>query len=216
MSLLSRVTVHDGNFSLAEFAPLYARLGTGPNGPTDIRVPQRTSCLLRRLITGTYLLRRVNPLPESTWPVRAPQRIVVVHLKGERLAVRMRSLAFFEEGLRLSTILNLQIPWMSFESPLITCLTGTGRVGIRIDGPVDCIACDEQSAPARVNLLRLAAWSNDTVMGVEVEPGYANTVLCAPAAALIKRGQLAVAGRDDDETTGTLGFMFRLSRLVVP
>ena len=216
MTLLARTTVHGESFSIGDFAPIYARLGYGPNAAADYRVPQRTSCLVRRLLTRMYVLNRFRPRSDAQWPVRAPERIAVVELRGERLCLRMRQLVFFEESLQLSTIVNAQVPWVSFESPLITCLSGTGRVGLRIDGAPDCIAHAGDGAAPHVNLLRLAAWSADTRFGIAVEPGYANTVLVAPAAAVVRSSALVVAGRDDGDTVGVSGLLHRVARLIVP
>lgn len=217
MTLLERTTVHAESFPIGGFAPIYARLGYGPNAAADYRVPQRTSCLVRRLLTRMYVLNRFRPRADAQWPVRAPERIAVVELRGERVCVRMRNLVFFEESLRLSTIFNAQVPWVSFESPLITCLSGTGRIGLRIDGAPDCIAhAGGGRAAPHVNLLRLAAWSADTRFGIAVEPGYANTVLVAPAAAVVRSSALVVAGRDDGDTVGVSGLLHRVARLIVP
>ena len=157
MSLLERTTVHADSFPIESFSPLYARIGAGPNAAADFRVPHRTSCVVRRLLTGMYVLNRLRPSPQMIWPVKAPEHIAVVELRGERICFRMRNLAFFEQGLQFSTIVNAQIPWLSFESPLVTCLTGNGRVGIRIDGAPDCVAASPSARARHVNLLRLAA-----------------------------------------------------------
>lgn len=216
MNLLERTRVHSDSFSIEGFAPLYARVGRGPNGPGNFRIPQRTSCPIRRLLTRMYVLNRVQPRTGMKWPIRAPERIAVVELTNERLCFRMRNLAFFERTLRLSTILNAQIPWMPFESPLITCLSGSGRVAICIDGEPDCIATDASSPATQVNFDRLAAWSSDTRFGISVEAGYANAILVAPAAAVVRSSSLVLAGRDDDESVGAAGLLQRVLRLVVP
>ena len=216
MNLLERTTVHADSFPLESFSPLYARTGAGPNAAGNFRVPQRTSCCFRRLLTGTYVLNRLRPSPQMIWPVKAPERIAVVELRGERICFRMRNLAFFEQGLQFSTIVNAQIPWLSFESPLVTCLTGNGRVGIRINGAPDCVAASTSARAPHVNLLRLAAWSADTRLGVAVEPGYENTVLVAPATADVRSSSLVIAGRDDEETVGAAGLLWRIGRLITP
>ena len=181
MSLLQRTAVHAESFAIDSPAPLYARIGSGPHAAADFRIPQRSSCLVRRLLTRMYVLNRLRPNADMTWPIRAPERIAIVELRNERLCFRMRNLVFFEQGLRLSTIVNVQMPWLSFESPLVTCLSGSGRVGIRIDGQPDCLQAIQSDPSPYVNMLRLAAWSADTRFAVAVEPGYANMVLVAPA-----------------------------------
>lgn len=221
MTLLERTTVHAEGFSIDGFAPLYARIGVGPNAKASFAVPQRSSCVLRRLLTRMYVLNRFDPRSRRAnspliWPVRAPERIAIVELRDEHLCFRMRNLAFFEEGLRLSTIVNAQVPWLAFESPLITRLSGTGRVGIRIDGQPDCLASAPTHSPPHVNMLRLAAWSGDTRLGVDVAPGYSNTVLVAPAAAVVRSSSLVIAGRDDGEAVGAAGLLQRIGRLIVP
>jgi uncharacterized protein (AIM24 family) len=128
----------------------------------------------------------------------------------------MRNLAFFERSLSLSTIVNAQIPWLPFESPLVTCLSGTGRVGIRIDGEPDCIAADPSSPPTEINFDRLAAWSSDTRLGISVEPGYANAISVASAAAVVRSSSLVIAGRGEEDAIGTVGLVQRALRLVVP
>ena len=163
MNLLERTTVHADSFPLESFSLLYARSGAGPNAAGNFRVPQRTSCCFRRLLTGTYVLNRLRPSPQMIWPVKAPERIAVVELRGERICFRMRNLAFFEQGLQFSTIVNAQIPWLSFESPLVTCLTGNGRVGIRIDGAPDCVAASP-SARARHVIDRALAVPGDVAL----------------------------------------------------
>ena len=134
MPLRTRTEVHERDFALDGFDTLYARVGLGPNRAENYRFPQWTSCAIRRVLTNTYHLNRITPGAGLVWPVRAPTRIVVVELRGERLCLRMRHLAFFERPLRLSTIVNAQIPWAAFESPPITCIEGHGRVGLRVDG----------------------------------------------------------------------------------
>ena len=109
MSLLERTTVHADSFPIESFSPLYARIGAGPNAAADFRVPHRTSCVVRRLLTGMYVLNRLRPSPQMIWPVKAPEHIAVVELRGERICFRMRNLAFFEQGLQFSTIVNAQI-----------------------------------------------------------------------------------------------------------
>jgi hypothetical protein len=216
MNLLERTAVHAESFSIDGIAPIYARRGCGPHAAGDWRVPQRSRCLFRRLLTGMYVLHRIQPCSELIWPVRAPERIAVINLRDERLCFRMRNLVFFEEGLRLSTIVNTQVPWLSFESPLITCLSGSGRVGIRIDGQADCVDGVTTNPPPHINLLRLAAWSADTRFGIAVEPGYSNMVLVAPASALVRSSSLVIAGRSDDEAVGTSGLLQRIARLITP
>lgn len=216
MTLADRATVHAESFAVDSFAPFYARQGTGPDGASDYRVPQQSSCVVRRILSRMYLLNYHRPRAEMVWRVKSPSRIVVVDLREERLCVRMRHLVFFEEGLRLSTIVNAQVPWLSFESPLVTCLSGTGRVGVRVDGQVECIAAREPQEQRNVNLLRLAAWSADTRLGVAVEPGYGNTVLVAPAVAVVRSSSLVIADRADDEPVGASGYLRRLGQLVVP
>jgi len=221
MNLLMRTTVYSDNFSIEGFEPLYARIGRGPNRRGNFAIPQRSSCVLRRLLTGMYVLNRVDPKSRGAnapllWPVRAPERIAVVELRDEQLCFRMRNLAFFEEGLRLSTIVNTQAPWLAFESPLITKVSGSGRVGIQIDGTPDCLAADPAPNAPHISLHRLAAWSTDTRFGLDVAPGYANTVLVAPAAAIVRSSSLVIAGRDDDEAVGTAGLAMRVGRLIIP
>lgn len=221
MNLLMRTTVYSDNFSIEGFEPLYARIGRGPNRRGNFAIPQRASCVLRRLLTGMYVLNRVDPKSRGAnapllWPVRAPERIAVVELRDEQLCFRMRNLAFFEEGLRLSTIVNTQAPWLAFESPLITKVSGSGRVGIQIDGTPDCLAADPAPNAPHISLHRLAAWSTDTRFGLDVAPGYANTVLVAPAAAIVRSSSLVIAGRDDEETVGTAGLAMRVGRLIIP
>ena len=216
MTLLERTQIHADSFSLSSFSRMYARIGAGPSAAADFRVPQRTSCVIRRLLTQMYVLNRLRPGPDTVWPIRAPERIAVIELRGEKICFRMRHLAFFEEGLQLSTIVNTQIPWLSFESPLLTCLAGHGRVGIRIDGEPDCLAPSHSDVSPHVNLLRLAAWATDTRLGVAVEPGYANSILVAPAAAVVHTSSLVVCGRDDGETVGAPGLLKRIARLITP
>ncbi len=221
MKLLMRTTVHSENFSIEGFEPLYARIGRGPNRRGNFTIPQRSSCVLRRLLTGLYVLNRFDPKSKTAnapllWPVRAPERIAVVELRDEQLCFRMRNLAFFEQGLRLSTIVNVQVPWLAFESPLITRISGSGRVGIRIDGTPDCIAADPALGAPQISLHRLAAWSTDTRFSLDVAPGYANTVLVAPPAAIVRSSSLVIAGRDDGEAVGTAGLAMRVSRLIIP
>ena len=221
MSLLERTRVYADSFSIEGFSPIYARIGVGPNAKANFAIPQRSSCVIRRLLTRMYVLNRFEPKSLRTnsrlmWPVRAPDRIAVVELRAERLCFRMRNLAFFEEGLQLSTIVNAQVPWLAFESPLITCLSGSGRVGIRIDGEPDCLAAAPTRPAPHVNMLRLAAWSGDTRLAVDVEPGYSNTVLVAPAAAVVRSSSLVIAGRDDGETVGATGLVQRIGRLITP
>lgn len=221
MSLLQRTTVHADSFSIEKFSTIYARIGVGPNAKANFAIPQRSSCVVRRLLSRMYVLNRFDPesqrtSPQMIWLVRAPERIAVIELCDERLCFRMRNLAFFEEGLRLSTIVNAQVPWLAFESPLITCLSGSGRVGIRIDGQPDCLdAVPTQRAP-HVNMLRLAAWSSDTRLGVDVASGYSNMVLVAPATAVVRSSSLVIAGRDDGESVSATGLLQRIGRLITP
>jgi hypothetical protein len=221
MSLFERTTVHAEEFSIERFEPLYARRGLGPHVKGNYAIPQRSSCVVRRLLTQMYFLNRIDPTSSRVrspliWPVKAPGRIAIVELRDEDICFRMRNLAFFEEGLRLSTIVNAQVPWLAFESPLITRISGTGRVGIRIDGQADCFASTPTHSPPHINLLRLAAWSCDTRLGFDVERGYSNTVLVAPATAIVHSSSLVIAGRDDNEGIGTAGLLMRIGRLIVP
>jgi hypothetical protein len=135
----------------------------------------------------------------------------------------MRHLAFFEHTLRLSTIVNAQIPWASFESPLITCIEGHGRVGLRIEGDPVLLARSEPAeaeAPQvnlpQVNLPRLAAWCADTHLGLTVEPGYLNAVLVAAATADVLRSSLVVSAREDGEEVAGTTLLARIARLIVP
>jgi len=221
MNLLMRTTVHSENFSIEGFEPLYARIGRGPNRRGNFTIPQRSSCVVRRLLTGYYVLNRFDSKSRTAnvpllWPIRAPDRVAVVELRDEQLCFRMRNLAFFEEGLRLSTIVNAQAPWLAFESPLITRISGSGRVGIRIDGTPDCISATPGPTAPHISLHRLAAWSTDTRFGLDVAPGYANTVLVAPAAAIVRSSSLVIAGRDDEKVVGTAGLAMRVGRLIIP
>lgn len=216
MKLIERTTVHSDSFSVEKFMPLYSKLGRGPNAAGDFRIPQRSSCVIRRLLTRMYVMNRCHPRTGMNWPVRSPERIAVVELQDERLCFRMRHLVFFEETLRLSTIANLQIPWLPFESPLITCLSGRGRVGIRIEGEPDCVSSDASTASPHINFDRLAAWSADTRFGISVAPGYANAILIAPATAVVRSSSLVIAGRDDQEAVGAGDLFRRVKRLIVP
>jgi hypothetical protein len=227
-TLLDRAVAHDRDFPLEGFATFYARVGLGPNRAENYRFPQWRSCAFRRLLSNTYHLNRVTPRPGLLWPVRTPTRIVVVELRGERLCLRMRHLAFFEHTLRLSTIVNAQIPWASFESPLITCIEGHGRVGLRIEGDPVLLARGEPAeaeAPQvnlpqvnlpQVNLPRLAAWCADTHLGLTVEPGYLNAVLVAAATADVLRSSLVVSAREDGEEVAGTTLLARIARLIVP
>jgi hypothetical protein len=217
-TLLGRSTAHDRDFPLDGFATFYARVGLGPNRAENYRFPQWRSCAFRRLLSNTYHLNRVTPRPGMHWPVRTPTRIVVIELRGERLCLRMRHLAFFEHTLRLSTIVNAQIPWASFESPLITCIEGHGRVGLRLEGdPVlQARGADAAGEPPHVNLPRLAAWCADTHLALSVEPGYLNAVLVAAATADVLRSSLVVSAREDGEEVAGTTLLARVARLVVP
>ena len=218
MNLLERSTVHERDFAIESFDTLYARVGIGPNRAENYRFPQWRSCAIRRILTNTYHLNRIAPAAGLVWPVRAPTRIVVIELRGERLCFRMRQLAFFERSLRLSTIVNTQLPWASFESPLITCIEGHGRVGLRIEGDPLLVSREAGSggdAP-HINLPRLAAWTADTRLEIRVEPGYLNTVLVAATTAEITRAQLVVSAREDGAAVGSATLLGRLARLVVP
>jgi hypothetical protein len=217
-SLLDRTVAHDRDFTLDGFATFYARVGLGPNRAENYRFPQWRSCAFRRLLSNTYHLNRVTPREGLRWPVRSPTRIVVVELRGERLCFRMRHLAFFEHTLRLSTIVNAQIPWASFESPLITCIEGHGRVGLRIEGDPMLLARSEpaEAEAPQVNLPRLAAWCADTHLGLTVEPGYLNAVLVAAATADVLRSSLVVSAREDGEEVAGTTLLARVARLIVP
>lgn len=216
MDLIARTTIHSDRFSLRGFAPLYARRGTGPSGPQDYRIPQRGRCAVRRLFSRRYILTRFEPRADMEWPIRAPTRIAVVQLRGERLCFRMHNLAFFEETLQLSTVVNTQVPWLSFESPLVPCISGTGRVGICIDGQPECLAPSMDAKLPKVNMLRLAAWADDSRFGIEVAPGYANTVLVAAPGAMVCTSSLVIAGRDDPTSVGPADLIWRAARLFVP
>lgn len=236
--LRARAMVHERDFALGGFDTLYARVGLGPNRAENYRFPQWTSCAIRRVLTNAYHLNRIAPAAGLSWPVRAPARIVVVELRGERLCVRMRHLAFFERSLQLSTIVNAQIPWAAFESPLVTCIEGHGRVGLRVEGePMLLSRRNELGGPGtdrdaggdrralgdrasdavpQVNLPRLAAWSADTRLEIAVEPGYSNAVLVAAATAEITHSSLVVAAREDGAEVGSGTLLSRIARLVIP
>jgi hypothetical protein len=226
--LRARTEVHERDFALDGFDTLYARVGLGPNRAENYRFPQWTSCAIRRVLTNTYHLNRITHGAGLVWPVRAPTRIVVVELRGELLCLRMRHLAFFERPLRLSTIVNAQIPWAAFESPLITCIEGHGRVGLRVDGEPMLLARGADAAVPRgdeelaarpipeVNLPRLAAWCADTRLSITVEPGYSNAVLVAAATAEITHSSLVVAAREDGAEVGSGTLLSRIARLVIP
>jgi len=147
---------------------------------------------------------------------------------GKLVPPERRTWAFFEHTLRLSTIVNAQIPWASFESPLITCIEGHGRVGLRIEGDPVLLARGEPAeaeAPQvnlpqvnlpQVNLPRLAAWCADTHLGLTVEPGYLNAVLVAAATADVLRSSLVVSAREDGEEVAGTTLLARIARLIVP
>ena len=75
---------------------------------------------------------------------------------------------------------------------------------------------DAIDASARVIAQRILMRPADTRLGVAVEPGYANTVLVAPATADVRSSSLVIAGRDDEETVGAAGLLWRIGRLITP
>ncbi len=128
----------------------------------------------------------------------------------------MNNLAFFEERLQLSTTCNTQIPWLCSESPFLACVSGTGRVGILLEAGGDALESASQgAAPIRVKLPRLAAWSADTRLQIEVEPGYLNAALLAEATGVVRHSSLIVTSNREGGR-GTLEVAMRALRFLMP
>ncbi len=202
MTLRARTTIHEKSFSLGGFAPLYsnaANFGATTDEADNYRFPQPTRCIIKRVLAGKYLFTYLKqPSESSSYIVSLRNHIAVVELHNERLFFRMNRLAFFEECLELSTTCNMQVPWLCSESPFIACVTGSGRVGIELEAGGDALDSESQSAaPLKVKLPRLAAWSSDTRLQLEVEPGYLNAALMAEATAVVCHSSLVISSNGD-------------------
>ena len=140
--LARRVSVFSESFPLDDIESMYVRRGSGPGVCANHRIPQRGSCVGSRLLSGSYVWNRVDAHRSTRlqWPVPATERLVAVELRGETLCVRMRRIQFFEPSLRLSTIVNMQVQWCAFDSPLISCISGHGIVAFRVDGSPEIVS----------------------------------------------------------------------------
>ncbi len=214
MKMIDRVSTYNNSFTPPQGELIYVRAGgNSPDTADDYHFPQPTSCLIRRLLTGTYIMRRDANI--QSWPVSAPQYVAVVELKGERMCFHVRNLLFFTPELRLRTIVDAQMPWMCFESPFITCIEGHGHVAFLIKGEPRTIARDANSTvPEDIRLSRWVAWAADTKVSVRVKPGWKNAVTAAPGSAFIRSTSLMLGAKQDTDVASDLRIWSRFATLI--
>ena len=222
-SLHDRMVIHRESFYLEPRDRLYFRRGEGPSVSVDRHIPQPTSCVVRRLLTRSYVWNRYHPDSETKdlWPIEPAESLAVIDLKGETICFRMQSLVFFESSIKLQTIVNTQLCWAAFESPFIATASGHGRLAFRIKGaPVVHGNCPEQASvgshSARVVPSRMVAWSSDTVLAPVVHGGIFNAWTFAEVAYRIEQTSLMLELRRENGVSSDASLLSRVARLFVP
>ena len=217
-SLVDRSIVHRDPFETSKLGVVYARRGTGgPERSSNYRIPQSSSCLVRRLLTGTFLMNRYDlGCAVDRWRFAAPYQVIVVDLKGETLCFRMKSLVFFEAGLKLHTKINTQVAWMCLDSPFIASVSGFGRIAFRVNGNPDIGTKDStKAATDSVQILRLIAWSDDSRFILRPVGGFINMALFAPISAEVEASAMVITESSDTDGGSEISIFSRVLSLVL-
>ena len=199
MTLLERTSIHAHGFEIEDQAAYFVQGPFVPNHSEANCLPQPNRCWISRLHSGIashYWLNR--SARGARVPATAPFSVVVVHLEGEKLCFRMDALLFFGASLHLSTIVNLQGPWITIENPFVCCIEGTGSVGFLVTSQARLLSRrgDEPALPA-IRLPRLIAWSSETVARMSASSAVLDSALGAHGVAEIERSPLIVAASSD-------------------
>jgi uncharacterized protein (AIM24 family) len=175
------------------------------------------------MLSQSYVLNRLETHGSARlqWPVAAAERVAVVELRGETLCMRMRRVLFFEQSLRLSTIVNTQVQWCAFDSPFISCISGHGLVAFRLDGAPEIVSRDSSSStgpsvPPQISLPRLVAWSKQSQFHVVARGDLFNAITFASCAVEVTESPLVLGLRADSDAEGDGRLLSRIWRLVVP
>jgi len=218
--LRQRLSVFRDSFAMPPTSCIYARRGCGPSQGSRHAIPQPTSCMLRRLTSFSYVWNRIQFEADRTtyWPVPSPQFVAVIELRGDTICFRMPQLLYFEPSIQLGTKVNLQLPWVSFESPFISYASGFGRIAFRIDGGADPISREPKGGMSmpRILVSRMVAWSSDTELQMEVPPGTFNAVTFSSVAARVVKSSIVLASRGDRAVDSDATLLGRVLRFVVP
>ena len=217
-SLVDRIIVHRDPFETSKLGVVYARRGTGgPERSSNYRIPQSSSCLVRRLLTGTFLMNRYDlGCAVDRWRFAAPYQVIVVDLKGETLCFRMKSLVFFEAGLKLHTKINTQVAWMCLDSPFIASVSGFGRIAFRVNGNPAIVTQDStKAATDSVQILRLIAWSDDSRFILRPVGGFINMALFAPISAEVEASAMVITESSDTDGGSEISIFSRVLSLVL-
>jgi len=222
-SLHDRMEVHRESFHLEPREKLYFRRGEGPSVSVDRHIPQPGCCVLRRLLTRSYVWNRYHPESETKdlWPIEPAESVVVIDLRGETICFRMASLVFFDSSIKLRTIVNSQLCWAAFESPFIATASGFGRLAFRIKGaPIIHGGAPERSSvesrSGRVVPSRMVAWSSDTVLVPAVYGGVFNAWTFAEVAYRVEQTSLMLELRREGGVASDASLLSRVARLFVP
>ena len=222
-SLNDRMVIHRESFRLEPRERLYFRRGEGPSVSADRHIPQPGSCVIRRLLTRSYVWNRYHSDPGSKdlWPIEPAESVVVIELQGETICFRMPNLVFFDSSIKFQTIVNAQLCWAAFESPFIATASGYGRLAFRIKG-VPIIhggpreQADIESPSARVVPSRMVAWSSDTVLAPVVHGGIFNAWTFAEVAYRIEQTSLLLELRREGGVASDASLLSRAARLFIP
>ena len=128
----------------------------------------------------------------------------------------MKSLVFFEAGLKLHTKINTQVAWMCLDSPFIASVSGFGRIAFRVNGNPDIGTKDStKAATDSVQILRLIAWSDDSRFILRPVGGFINMALFAPISAEVEASAMVITESSDTDGGSEISIFSRVLSLVL-
>lgn len=189
------VKVHGTHFALPDEPAFVVPGEHHPSEPERTEFPQPLSCLVSRVVRGTWRLSRVPA--RAVLKVPGPDRVLVIPTAGATTCFRMERLVFFSESVVLSTAVNLSIPWIACESPFVCRASGHGWIGLRIRGDCEVIGRDRLAlGPVKTRLPMLVAWSDDAVLHLVQSGRWIDAVLGSEGSCTIQDGSLVVFADD--------------------
>lgn len=155
--------------SSAETEPFFARRSKSPTGmPPRFSVPQPFGSLVARLVYGTYAMNQIQTDGKRDVVFTAPGGHKFVEWilgQGERVYISHRHLLGFTAGVRLRTVLTLQVSAMAIGHILYQLAEGPGKIVFETCGEPGVF--DGGDCQTTFPMNRLIAWAQGSEFGLE-------------------------------------------------
>ncbi len=151
-------------FEPGNFGKIYIKPALSPSGSSQgIAWPQPSKAILRRLVSGTYKMVKVDPNEDRSDTIsiqtsQGRQFIEWTLEAGERVYFSQGNLAAFSGTIRLETHVSLSLSAMSFGRMFYSIAEGPGILVLRTFGKPEVYRSGENSRA--IDPLRFIGWSD--------------------------------------------------------